>query len=228
MLQVAQSLPKIDEVCLLGDYADMFSVTSHKKDAAHASDLLTSEIEAVKKRIKELNKLFPHAQKVYCEGNHENRLTRFISERCPELFGVVSFPDLIGISKDPNWKWVPFGPYQSHKVLGSKLIARHTPLSGGQHHAKGTAIKAMASVVYGHVHQIQESQVVALDGKNYRAFCPGWLGDYRSHAFDYVQNHAQWSLGFSIVTVLPDRSWFATTCQIVDYKTSFGGKLFKG
>jgi len=228
MLTVSKDLPHLDEICILGDFADMLSVTSHKKDAAYAAEILQDEINAVKKKIKELNKLFPHTNKVYIEGNHENRLSRYISEKCPELFGVFSFPELIGISKDPYWKWVPYGPYQAHKVLNSKLIARHTPLGGGVHHAKATAIKGMCSIIYGHVHQIQESQVVALDGKNYRAFCPGWLGDYKKDAFSYVQNHAQWSLGFCIVSVLPNRNWFANTCHIIDYQTTYGSKVYNG
>ena len=229
MLDVASDLKGgrgPDEICLLGDFADFYSIQSHAKNPEKAGVLFAYEKDVVNEKLDELDTLFPRASKVYIEGNHEYRLARYIRDNAPALYGVVNCETEFNLKKRPRWKWIPYGPYQRHKILGSKLIARHEPLGGGQNHSGLTATKAMASIIYGHVHQIQETQKVAFDGANYRAFCPGWLGDYRVETFHYVKNHAQWSLGFAVVTVLENRNWFANICHVIEYQTVFGGRLY--
>lgn len=223
MLKVAKYV-KPDEIVILGDYLDFYSVSAHAKDSELANLTLKQEVDAGSKRLEELDILFPRAKKVFIEGNHEFRLARYLRDRAPDLFGLVDLPEILGLNKRKNWKWIPYGPYQKYKVLKSKLHARHEPLAGS---AKATATRAMASVIYGHIHSIEEHQVVSMDGSNYRAISVGWLGDTKHKAFSYVKNHAQWSHGFGIVHVLPNGDWFHQTIHIIDYQCVYAGKLFK-
>ena len=79
------------------------------------------------------------------------------------------------------------------------MKARHEPLSSS---AKATASKALCSLVYGHIHRIEESHIVGLDGTNHVCFSVGWLGDKRKDKiFDYVKGHWQWQMGFGLVYV---------------------------
>lgn len=199
MLSVAQDLsPSLDEIVILGDFADFYSVSSHQKDPRIFS-MLEDEIVEVLNRLQEIDVLFPSVKKVFLEGNHEYRLERYLCERAPALFGVTSVQHLLEFDRRPKWNFIPYGPNQSHKVLGSYLTARHEPLASS---AKATASKALCSLVYGHIHRIEESHLVGLDGTNHVCFSVGWLGDKRQDlVFNYVKNHHQWQLGFGIVYV---------------------------
>ena len=82
MIQVAQDLGHIDEIVILGDYADFYAINSHGKDP-DIQHLLEDEVYEVIEKLKQLNKLFPTAKKVFICGNHEYRLDRYIKNRCP-------------------------------------------------------------------------------------------------------------------------------------------------
>lgn len=215
-----------DEVVILGDYADFFNVTAHPKELDISTDLI-DEVDAVQARLMELRAMFPKAKIVYIQGNHEFRLERYIRDKARELFGVVTIDTLLNL-KALNIHHVPYGPNQKYHVLGSKLIARHEPISGGTHVAHGTVVKALSSVIFGHTHRLQESQIVAIDGGNYRGISAGWLGDSSHSVMSYVKNHHQWALGFSIVTVLPCGNWYNQLVHIIDYKCQVDGKIYHG
>ena len=227
MLQVAKNaVPKLNGVYILGDFGEFASVSSHPKDPDIESRF-SKELEAVNAHLDELDELFPEAEKVFIEGNHEYRFSRFLRDKAPQLFEVTNAKSLLKMD-DRGWKWIPYGPNQKVKVLGSKLYARHEPTSGGEHVAAGTVKKSGASVIFGHVHKIQEHQTVMLNGDNHRGITCGWLGDKNHKVFNYTQSHNQWALGFAIVTVLPDGTFFSQTLHIINYQVVYGGKVYRG
>jgi predicted MPP superfamily phosphohydrolase len=217
----------LSEIVILGDYADVYNLTGHGKDAGLVTSLV-DEIEDVNDGLDELDKLFPKAKKIYIQGNHEYRFERYINNKCPELFGVTQFDFLLNIAKRPNWKYIHYGPNQKYKVLDSYLTARHEPLASS---AKATAAKALCSLVYGHIHRIEESHLVGLDGSNHVCFSVGWLGDKSlDKVFGYVKSHHQWQLGFGLVYV-DDKSgyFYHQKIHILDnYTCVVNGKIFKG
>lgn len=227
MLAVAKDIDP-DGVYILGDYADFYSINAHGK-APHINIKLKDEIYEVHQRLKELSDLFPKAKKVFIEGNHEFRLARYIANKCPDLFDLLTIPELFKLG-EYGFDFVPYGPNQQVRVLNSHLFARHEPISGGVHVAHGSVVKAGKSVIFGHTHRIQESQVVSIDGDNYRGISSGWLGDknHEDGVFNYVKNHHQWAQGFSIVTVLPDGTWFNQLVHIIDNKCVVDGFLYEG
>lgn len=226
MIQVFKSM-SLDEICILGDYADIYNLTGHGKDAGLVTSLV-NEIEDVNAGLDELDKLFPKTKKVYLQGNHEFRFERYVNNKCPELFGVTQFDYLLNINKRNNWKYINYGPNQKHKILNSYLTARHEPLASS---AKATASKALCSLVYGHIHRIEESHIVGLDGSNHVCFSVGWLGDKSlDKIFGYVKTHHQWQLGFGLVFVDEKTGYFYhQKIHILDnYTCVVNGKLYKG
>lgn len=227
MLKVAKDQKRIDEIVILGDFGDYYAVSSHAKDPDLES-LLEYEVNEVNKKLDQLDKLFPRAKKVFIEGNHENRLTRYVRDKAPELFGLVDSPSLLKIKERKNWSWIEYGPRQKYRVLKSKLYARHEPMGGGKHCAAGTVDKAGHSVIFGHVHRIQEFQSVDIDDRNHRGITCGWLGEKKHKVYEYVKNHHQWALGFSLVKVFPDKSFHNQTLHIINYRCVYGNKVYKG
>jgi predicted phosphodiesterase len=225
MLAVGKDLDP-DEIVILGDYADFYAVSSHTKDAEMANVMLVDEVFEVIERLKELNRLFPRAKKVYIEGNHEYRLARYISSKAPDLYGAVDVASILEL-KTLGFEYVPYSPVQKYAVLGSSLIARHEPLAGGKHVAQNTVEKAMSSVIFGHTHRIQEAQTVAMNGENYRGISSGWLGDSSHPVMGYVRSHHQWAQGFSVFHLLEDGTWFNYLAHIINYKCWYGENIYE-
>lgn len=222
MLYVAEDVQP-DEIVILGDYADFYDVNSHGK-SPEIEWRLTEEIQAVRERLKEIEDLFPNANRTFIQGNHEYRLERFINNKAPELYGTIDTPRLLDLH---HWNYVPYGPKQFHRVAGSKLLARHEPLGNGVHVAHNTVVKAGCSVIFGHTHRIQESQVVMANGDTHRGISAGWLGDENSVVFNYVKSHHQWSLGFSVATILDNGNFFNQSVHIIDGMCHYGGHLYE-
>lgn len=217
---------QIKEIAILGDFGDYYAVTGHGK-AADMQHPLIEEIEAINKYLDYFEKSFPNAKKVFIEGNHEYRLARYIERTCPAIFGVTDTPQLLRLDQRPNFKYVPYGPNQSYRILGSFLKARHEPLASS---AKATASKALCSLVYGHIHRIEESHLVGLDGTNHVCFSVGWLGDKsKDKIYGYVKGHHQWQLGFGMVWVCKKTGYFYhQKIHILDnYTCVVNGKLFR-
>lgn len=226
MLEVAKFC-KVQHIYILGDYADFYAVSSHGKDPS-VQNILINEISLVIQNLEEIDKNFPDAKKVFIEGNHEYRLERYINEKAPSLFGITSTMDLLELRDRPNWSFASYGPRQSVDIAGSYLKARHEPLASS---AKATASKALCSLVYGHIHRIEESHLVGLDGTNHVCFSVGWLGDKRmDKIYGYVKTHHQWQLGFGLVYVdEKTRYFYHQKIHIMDnYTCTVNGKLFRG
>jgi hypothetical protein len=197
-------------------------VNSHGKraDMLHS---LESEIHECNDLLSSLDEVFK-CKKTFISGNHEHRLERFIFNKCPELFGITEIEGLLKL-ESRGYRAIPYGPRQKYQILGSKLFARHEPLSSS---AKASAAKALCNLVFGHIHRIEQSYVVGLDGKSHVNFSCGWLGDERSKAFDYCK-HNQWQLGFALVRVDEKTKMFYH--QIVpilpDFTCVVDGKKYK-
>lgn len=230
MLEVASDLKsQLNEIVVLGDYADFYSVSSHSRDP-RVFHMLQDEVVDVLAGLSELDHLFPDAKKVFLQGNHEFRLERYLVDKAPALFGITDTRFLLGFDQRPNWRYIPYGPNQSHKVLGSYLRARHEPLASS---AKATAAKALCSIVYGHIHRIESSHIVGMDGTNHIACSVGWLGDKsKDLIYSYVKNHHQWQMGFGLCWVDQKNKFFhLDTVHILEdgnqVSCVVNGKLYK-
>lgn len=228
MLNVARD-QDIHTIVIKGDFADFYSVSRYSKDPRIAAHLI-SEVDAVNARLDELDRLFPRAKKIYIEGNHENRLEKYIMEKCPALFGITEIKRMFKLAERPFWQFIPYGSSQSYQLLGSKLNIRHVP---GASSAKAAATKAIANISYGHIHRSELSYVTSMDGSQYVAYCAGWMGDKRNNlVFDFVPSHHQWNLGFSLVWVDEDtKDFYVQIVPIVghdkDVSCVVNGKLYK-
>lgn len=214
------------EIVILGDYADFYAVTSHQKDP-RVLQMLIDEVEDVLKGLDQLDELFPDVKKVFIEGNHEHRLERYLSEKAPALFGITSTEHLLKINQRPNWTFHKYSPNQLYAIGGTKLFVKHEPPGSS---AKLSATKAISNIVYGHIHRIEESHIVSIEGVNYVAFSVGWLGDKRNDKiFGYVKGHHQWQMGFGLTFIDTSTNYFYNqTAHILEnYSCVVAGKLYR-
>lgn len=188
-------------IFLNGDICEIESVSAHAK-GPQSMRLLQAEVEYANKKFDTLQRLFQGVPVYYLEGNHEFRVFRYIRDVAPELWGIISAPDLFKFSERLGWIFFPYGPTQLVKIGVTKdLYCRHEPLGGGATHAKGTAEKSVVSIIYGHTHQVQQYTSKKFGPVPYTvtAYSNGWLGDITKPCFDYRGSKDNWQLGFSMV-----------------------------
>jgi hypothetical protein len=219
MLDVAREL-KPETIVVMGDLADFYAVSSHSKDPKRATQL-KEEIEVVKRLVGELEALGAD-RRIYIEGNHEDRLARYLRDKAPELFGVVDVPSLLGLE---NWEFVR---YRDHIKVG-KIHHTHDVGSSGRNAAFRALDLYQHSIGTAHTHRliyIVEGNAVG-EAKVSASF--GWLGDVEK--VDYMTRakaRKDWALGFGVG--YEDKQTghtFLVPIPIVQYRCVFGGKLFK-
>lgn len=197
-LSLMSQWPNLKAIYLNGDIAEIESVSSHPKGPSAQKKLL-SELEYLNEKLDELGKLFPDIAVRYLSGNHEYRIFRFIRDIAPEMWGMLECPTLLKFDQRPKWKFIDYGPTQLLKVGKTRdLYVRHEPLVGGVNHAKGTAEKALVSIIYGHthVHQTFTHKKFGPRPISVTATSNGFLGDLTKDCFDYRGTKDNWQLGF--------------------------------
>lgn len=176
----------------IGDLADFYTVSSHSKDPTRIQQL-EDELLIVRGLRADLDRLGAK-RKVFIEGNHEDRLRRYLQDKAPELFSLVSTDRLLGLTAN-GWEFVP---YRSSTKIGKVHFTHDTGHSG-----KYTTARALEtfqhSVVIGHHHACQYMVEGDATGRYRIGAQFGWLGDVKR--VDYlhkVKAQRQWSLGCGI------------------------------
>lgn len=196
-LKVARDIRPHHLVCI-GDFADFYAVSSHSKDPSRVAQF-KAELQDVNLGLDELDAL-KAKNKIFIGGNHEDRLTRYLQDKAPELFGVVSIPDLFRLKKR-GWRYIAYKDdarigklYLTHDVGTAGRYAPHKALDTYQH-----------SIVTGHTHRlgyVVEGNAVA-EHKLSASF--GWLGDRKK--VDYMVRakvNKDWALGYGVGYMHPE------------------------
>lgn len=184
-----------DQIVVMGDFADFYSVSSHSKDPERVSQLKT-ELDAVSLRLSELEDIGAKAL-TYIEGNHEERLQRYLKDKAPALFSLLSYPQIMQL-EERGWQWVP---YREHIKLG-KIYLTHDVGSGGPgaHNKAGQAFEH--SVAIGHCHRLAATYWGNAVGESHVSASLGWLGSVE--ACDYMHSiraKRDWSHGWGTLLI---------------------------
>lgn len=211
-----------DAIVVMGDLLDCYTVSRHSKDPSRAG-MLDSEVQAARGLLDQLDSLGAK-ERVFIEGNHEYRLVRYIEDKAPELYGLVSVPQLLRL-EERGWEWIA---YRDHKKRGTVHYTHDTGHAGRyavyrsldvyQHSVATVHTHRMALVVEGNA--VGEPKVSAQFG---------WLGDV--NRVDYMHRakaKKDWSLGFGIgyTDNQTGHTWL-TPVPIVEYRCVIEGKLLK-
>jgi hypothetical protein len=184
-------------VTIIGDFVDFYAVSSHSKDPGR-KERLTDEIDSGNAGLDELDRLNP-AHKRYIAGNHEDRFTRYIQDKAPELFGMTDIPALLNL-KARGWKYTP---YKHHTEIG-QVNYTHDVGYAGRNAAFRVLDTYQHSAVTGHTHRLQYIVEGNALGESKLSAMFGWLGDVNK--VDYMHRakvNKDWALGFGVGYVNP-------------------------
>lgn len=220
MLRAAESLG-IENVAVLGDFADFYAVSSHPKTPGRKVDFAW-EVDEVNMRLDDLDALFP-GEKRFIAGNHEWRLERYLTDRAPELFGTVQVEKLFGF-KERGWAYTP---YKSHTKIGKLHLTHDAGKAGRMAHID--AMNAFqGNVVIGHTHRLGFAVEGSVKGDPHVGAMLGWLGDPTQCDYTFkIRAARDWAHGFGIAYVEPCGNVHVVPVPIVNGKVLVEGRLIQ-
>jgi hypothetical protein len=220
-LQVAKALaPK--HLVIIGDFMDFYAVSTHSKDPSRAYQL-QREVKIGLGMLGQLDALGA-TNKIYVEGNHEDRFGRYLRDKAPELFGFIDVPAILDL-KRRGWAHVPY----KHDAQIGKVRFTHDVGVAGRNSVFRCMDMYQHSVVTGHSHHlayIVEGNATGREQKLSAQF--GWLGDRNEvHYLHRAKVNKDWALGFGFGYVNPKTGIvYLTPVPIVNYTCVVNGRLF--
>lgn len=162
-----------DKLIVMGDVFDFYQFSAFDRNPARVRSL-QNDLDEARVFLNQLESAVgPSCERVYIEGNHEDRLRRYLWKRAPELasFAELELAKLLKL-EERDWQFFPYhDPVNRVGEIGHRdgeLLAVH-----GWHyrrHAGGTA-KACFDVfggsgLVGHCHHLGEYRTRRIDGQH--------------------------------------------------------------
>jgi len=221
MLKVAKWF-KPDIGIHIGDLADCYSISDYPKNPERA-DKHDWEAQEARNRREELDVILEGKRKVFCEGNHEDRLPRYLMKRAPELFKNFTVDKMLELTAN-EWEHIK---YQDSVKIGA-VYYTHDTGSGVKYPTRLALETFQHSVVVGHNHRMEFHVTGDATGNHQVGAQFGWLGDIEQ--VDYLHRikvKRMWSLGFGL-GYMDERTGIThlVPVPIVDYKATVNGKEF--
>lgn len=222
-VKVLSSL-KPEKLVVLGDFFDFYQVSAHDKDPER-KNIFVDDIEYGRGKLKELRK---HCGKAYfIEGNHENRMTRYIWRTAPELHGLdgLSVKSILGMDELDYH----FTPYRDWLQIGKMNFTHDVGDAGAFAHYK--AQQAFdGNIVIGHTHRLGYTVVGNARGKSHVAAMFGWMGDAEhidyAHRIKVLRNSVHgFGIGYHDTTT---GFWQLVPVPIINNSVTVNGRLIKG
>lgn len=225
---------KPEIVILLGDHVDFYALSRFDKDPRRLLNL-QEDLDAGHAFVKKVRRAHPNARIIYLEGNHENRLQRWLHGTAPQATALkerlakgrrgsrrqlLSLPYLLGLG-ELGVQYVDGGS----KSLGG-ITFKHGNLVRSE--AGATAMAEMkkegTSGCSGHTHRIGHAS------KTNRAGVFGWWesGCLCGLTPDYMAGQVpDWQHGMTYGAFASGRSgrFYMTTAHIIAGKTMHGDKV---
>ena len=207
--------PKDRIIVVMGDFIDGYPISQFPKTRRASFE---EEIAVARECLDELESLGAKRLE-YLEGNHEARLTKYLANKCPELFGM--FPKIPTLLKLDRWRW---HPYHTLLKLGKAYFSHDFGGSGGLSH-----IKAMMDVdgnsVQGHTHHTGIHYRGNLKGSAHFGASLGWLGDPEQIDYANRAKVAHWTHNVGLGYLYPNGHFHLSLCPFVSNSATVEGKL---
>lgn len=201
-------------VLLDGDLLDSHEVSAHDKDPT--APRYVHEIEVARKLLAYVRGRLPRAQIVLKEGNHEERLSRYVIQRAPALFGLegIDLPSLLHLA-DYGVGWVGG---RRVVALGKLNVIHGHEYPGGVaspvNPARGLYLKARSVAMAGHHHQTSTHHARDIRGRAEAA----WSLGCACYLFPRYCPLNNWNHGFAFVDLAADGSFAVTNLRVFNGK----------
>ena len=208
---------KPDDLVILGDYADFKDVSFWKQNPIRSS--FSEEVSIVRRGLQTLREDFPDSAITFVEGNHEERLGRYLWSKAPELYGLaeLAVPKLLGLdvlnieyvsnSQRLNNNQHPFNLGKLYLLHGHEIKLSWD----GVNLARTMYLKTHCNVLFGHHHQSQHYIFKKLDGKHEGS----WMAGCLCRLSEDYQPMNNWIHGFTTVKYNNETGYFKVRNKII-------------
>ena len=205
----------VNTVVLGGDALDFHQVSRYDHDGSKLT--YQQEIESGKQFLAYLRDRFPKARIVFKEGNHEERLAKYILSRAPALFGLedCTLASLLGLAG------LGIEHVGDQRVIHlGKLRVIHGHEYGGGVSAPVSAarwlmLRARKPAVMGHLHQTSEQIENDIDNNQLAAWSVGCLCGLNPK---YRRLSSRWNHGCAIANVAKDGTFEMRNMRVMNGK----------
>jgi predicted MPP superfamily phosphohydrolase len=210
---------KPDRVFIDGDLLDCSSISRFPVRPDNYVSLAT-EIKLGKEFLKKLKEASPGSKIVYIFGNHEYRLSKYITMEAREFFGLISLQGLLETDK-MDIEVVDSGQNESFCKYGDLLIGHFDrALKTGT--GKSLLDDKGISLLQSHTHRISFYIKRIIDGTFLMAHEIGCLCDLSP---SYTLS-TDWVNGFCVINI-EDEKCNVQVIPIIDNKFYFGDKKYE-
>ncbi len=225
LLQVIRET-KPETVVVIGDFADCLAISSHPKSLDRKHDFAL-EIEGVNRALDELRESSGSTCRiVYTQGNHEDRITRYLQSSAPELGGIKELraEGLFKI-KERGIEWVP---YRDSIKIGNCSFT-HDVGRCGVNTARQSLLDWGGNLVVGHSHRGGLAFQGEAKGSSHFCLNVGWLGDVESVDYQHkMRCRRDWQCGFGIVDQSPSGFSWPQFVPVLNGECVVDGKVIRG
>lgn len=210
-ITVAEALQP-DVLVLLGDIMDCYAVSAHDKDANRGTPAaFKDELRYARTKLKDLRDRLPNTRILYKEGNHETRLSRYITKNAAVLsnLGCVTLPELLGLAEF-NIEWI--GNDERLRIGRLWHIHGNEVGGGGMSPARLKYTRMQCNFIFGHHHQRDKYRPRAYDGQQHGAYANPCLCTLKA---EYLHHAHNWSLGFSLIDHDTDRTFQVDEIEVI-------------
>lgn len=210
-LVYAKDRGDIDSIIINGDLLDFGSVSSHAASPYEKMNL-KDEIAQAKTYLRLVRNMFPNAEIIYAEGNHEYRLSRFIACNAKQFDGIIFLERLLQLEHFG----IQFVPYHKHVQIGHLHVMHGHHIKGSGTNVASTILaKAGVNIMFGDRHRSQEATRKRFDGSIIGAWAVGCLCPL---SVSYSLYNPDWINGFAIVESNQDGTFQVENKQIIGDK----------
>jgi predicted phosphodiesterase len=205
-------------ILLDGDILDCHDLSDHDRDPRHRYTEV--EMKMVADELRQFKALFPKARIIWKEGNHEQRLKRYMMRRAPELWGLPGL-DIMGLvamlggaDAIAGVEWV-----DDKRVIRMGALAclhghEFAGGGGGVNPARWLFLRTGENAVCGHFHRTSEHSEPSLSREARGAWSTGCLCDMRP---SYMP-HNKWNSGFAWIDVEQDGTFRLKNIRVINGK----------
>ena len=194
MLNYVTANYKIKAVCYMGDILDCIGISKFAKSARPPT--MMDELEYAEDVMDTFQEAFPKAKHIWKDGNHEQRLPRYLYTNAPELHDIIDIGagDLIGVQKR-GMDYV--GALQL--IHAGKLTVVHGNEVGinsvGVNPARALYLKTRSTTMCFHLHNTSSHTDKDIHGRFPTCWSVGCMCDLSP---DYAPYGNRFNLGFAV------------------------------
>lgn len=213
-----------DEIVQIGDFLDFNCISSHNdgRPGLTEGQTIASDFAAANRVLARWQRIVPKAQITLLEGNHEERILRYL-EKYPPLKGQIEVPVNLRL-KERGIRWVPSWSEGKLYQIGNAYF--HHGLYTNDAHAKKMVTHFGVNMFYGHTHDIQTYSYPqygkdrTLTGQSLGCLCLPQR--YMKGAPD------KWQQGFAALTFFGDDYFTPNVVRVFKHRFYFEGKVYQG